>query len=145
MRRPMRLFTSSFRKLLRIKIAHVRGVSLGPTGRRLLLHGDGELRMRFAIRGKKPARIPDGRLGLTARENSGSDLPCFYGDVASAPHGAGAIVRRERGGGSRETVNLSLALLPRNRQQVRILRLAMRQRKRRVYRTTQRVFIDAIG
>ena len=144
-RRPMRLFTSSFGKLLRIKVAHVCGVSLGPASRRLLLHRDGKLRMRFAIRGKKPARIPDGRLRLTARENSRRDLPAFYGKVTSSPHGPRAIVRRERRCRSRETVDLPITLFPRNRQQVRIFRLAMRQRKRRVDRTSQRIFIDAIG
>jgi hypothetical protein len=82
---------------------------------------------------------------LTARENSRRDLPRFYSDVAGAPHGAGAIVRRERGGGSRETVDLPITLLPRNRQQMRIFRLATRQRKRRVDRTTQRIFVNAIG
>ena len=55
--RAMRLVAGAFRQLLRIEVAHIRRIRFRPACRRRFLHRDRKFRVRFAIRGEKPARI----------------------------------------------------------------------------------------
>ena len=55
--------------------------------------------MRFAISGEETARIAESGLLQAAGENARGHLAVLDGQIARASDGAGAIFRRERGGG----------------------------------------------
>ena len=75
----MCLLARSGGELLRIEGANVGGVGFGPACGRTFLHGDRKLGVRFAIDGKKTARICQGGLTLAVRKDSGGDLAFLDG------------------------------------------------------------------
>ena len=140
----MCFFASPLRELLRMHLPHVGGIRFGPACRRIFLHGNRELRMRFAVRRKQPARIAHCCLALPARKNSRRHLSFLSGEIASQPDRARPLFGSERSRCLDEPVHRPVPLPPRHRQQSRIARLAVRQGKRRFDRRTERVFVQPI-
>src|SRR5439155_1512170 len=66
-----------------------------PTCRRVLLHRDGKLRSRLAVRYKQSSRIRRGALHLSTDENARRDLPLFHSEIARFAHCVRAILWRE--------------------------------------------------
>jgi len=84
-------FAGAGGEFLRVVIANIGGVGLGPTGGGAVLNSDGKLRMGFAIGGEEAARISESGLALATRIDSGGDLAILDGQIASAADGPGAF------------------------------------------------------
>src|SRR5260370_28518165 len=141
----MRFFACPRSEFLRIEITNVCRVRLGPARGGAFLHGDGNLRVGFAVAGKETARLAHHDLILPTGENPRSDLAIFNSEVASAADGARTILRRELCGSFDEAVDLAVSLPAGKRQKARIFRLAAREAKRRFDSSAKRIFVDAIG
>ena len=55
-----------FGEFLWMNLSHIGRIRFGPTRCGVFLHGDGKLRMRFAVCREQATRIPHGRLALPA-------------------------------------------------------------------------------
>ena len=123
-------FASSFCQFLRMNLPDVCAIRLGPACRRIFLHGNGKLRMRFAVGGEQTARIAHRRLALSARKDSRRHLSFLGGPIASESNRARPLFGSECRRCLDEAIHGAVPLLPRHRQKPRISRLAVRQRKR---------------
>src|SRR5258708_13147395 len=141
----MCLLAGSRSEFLWIKGTDVCRVGFGPAGSRVFLGGDGKLGVRFAIRGKKAARIAQSGLALAVRIDSGGDLALLDRRVTGAPDRAGSLFSGESGRLFDETVYTTIPLPSGHWQEARGLRLAVRKKDRGFDRGPKPVFIHSIN
>ena len=130
---------------VRIDIRNIRETGFRPARRIRLENRDRKLRLGMVVPREQALRVGQQRAVVTGGKNSSRCLFFFVGEFANASHRASAIFSSRLGGRFYKMIDLLVALLLEQGQQIGTLRLVPRQAARRRNHPPQRIVVRLVG